>query len=130
MFTLLPPHWLIRGAVAAVWLYEGLWCKLLRGEPHELEVVEAVPFFGPRIGALFLTVLGVVEVALGAWVLTGIEPWWCAVAQTVLLDDHWIIKLLKLDGRVLHAALTDRHRRAFAVLVRPPAPTSPHDGLA
>jgi hypothetical protein len=37
MATLLPPLWLIRAAVAAVWLYEGLWCKLLRGQPHELE---------------------------------------------------------------------------------------------
>jgi uncharacterized membrane protein YphA (DoxX/SURF4 family) len=85
MFTLLPPFWLIRVAVAAVWLYEGLWCKLLRGQPHELEVVEAVPYFGPRFGALFLMALGVLEVALGAWVLTGIEPWWCALVQTLLL---------------------------------------------
>ena len=71
MIDLLPPFWLIRVAVAAVWLYEGLWCKLLRGQPHELEVVEAVPYFGPRVGALFLMALGAVEVALGAWVLTG-----------------------------------------------------------
>ena len=85
MFTLLPPFWLIRVAVAAVWIYEGLWCKLLRGQPHELAVVEAVPFFGPRVGAAFLMTLGVVEVALGAWVLTGIEPWWCALVQTLLL---------------------------------------------
>ena len=85
MFTLLPPFWLIRVAVAAVWLYEGLWCKLLRGQPHELAVVEAVPYFGPRIGAAFLMTLGAVEVGLAAWVLTGIEPWWCALVQTLLL---------------------------------------------
>jgi hypothetical protein len=85
MSTLLPPFWLIRVAVAAVWIYEGLWCKLLRGQPHELEVVEAVPYFGPRVGALFLQVLGVVEVALAVWVLSGIAPVACAVAQTVLL---------------------------------------------
>ena len=72
--SLLPPFWLIRAAVAAVWLYEGLWCKLLRGQPHELEVVETVPYFGPRIGALFLKVLGVVEVALAAWTLSAIWP--------------------------------------------------------
>jgi len=85
MFTLLPPFWLIRVAVAAVWLYEGLWCKLLRGQAHELEVVKAVPWFGPRIGALFLQVLGVVEVALALWTLSAIAPVMCAVAQTVLL---------------------------------------------
>jgi DoxX-like family len=85
MLTLLPPFWLIRVAVAAVWLYEGLWCKLLRGQPHELKVVAAVPYFGPRIGAFFLQVLGMVEVALGIWTLTAVAPLPCAVAQTSLL---------------------------------------------
>jgi hypothetical protein len=83
--SLLPPFWLIRVAVAAVWLYEGLWCKLLHGQPHELEVVEAVPYFGARFGALFLQVLGVVEVALAVWTLTALEPVLCAITQTLLL---------------------------------------------
>jgi uncharacterized membrane protein YphA (DoxX/SURF4 family) len=85
MATLLPPFWLIRLAVAAVWLYEGLWCKLLRGQPHELEVVRAVPHFRPRVAASLLQVLGVVEVALGVWTLCAIAPLACAVAQSLLL---------------------------------------------
>ena len=32
MSMLLPPFWLIRLGVAAVWAYEGLWCKLLGRE--------------------------------------------------------------------------------------------------
>ncbi|HTT41336.1 MAG TPA: DoxX-like family protein [Burkholderiales bacterium] len=83
--ALLPPFWLIRAAVAAVWLYEGLWCKLLRGQPHELKVVEAVPHLGPAAGAVFLRVLGVAEVALAAWALSAIAPLQCAAAQTLLL---------------------------------------------
>ena len=71
--------------MAAVWLYEGLWCKLLRGQPHELEVVEAVPYFGPASGAVFLQVLGVAEVALAAWALSAAAPLQCAEAQTLLL---------------------------------------------
>lgn len=85
MPELMPPPWLIRGAVAAVWLYEGLWCKLLGGEPRELEVVRAVPRLGPRFGAPFLRALGAVEVALALWVLAGLAPFACALAQTVLL---------------------------------------------
>ena len=77
--------WLIRIAVAGVWLYEGLWCKLLRGEPREFEVVRAVPRYGPRFGVPFLMTLGVVEVTLAVWVLTGATPLLCAIAQTVLL---------------------------------------------
>jgi hypothetical protein len=85
MIHLLPPLWLIRAAVAAVWLYEGLWCKLLNGDPHQVAVVEAVPGFGPRIGIVFLKSLGIVEVGLAAWSLSGITPVISASAQTALL---------------------------------------------
>ena len=81
----MPPFWLIRAAVAAVWLYEGLWCKLLRRQPHEFQVVAAVPRFGPADGALFLQALGVAEVALALWVLSAAAPLACAAAQTLLL---------------------------------------------
>jgi len=84
MPALLPPSWLIRLAVAAVWLYEGLWCKLLGGDPNQLEVVKAAPF-GQRIGRAFLFALGFVEVAIGLWTLSGVLPVWCALLQTALL---------------------------------------------
>lgn len=85
MSELMPPYWLIRIAVASVWLYEGLWCKLLRGEPREFEVVKAVPRYGPRFGVPFLMVLGAVELAIALWVLSGLAPLVCAISQTVLL---------------------------------------------
>ncbi|MEO6773646.1 MAG: DoxX-like family protein [Kofleriaceae bacterium] len=83
--TGLPPTWLLRGAVAGVWLYEGLWCKLLEGDPNQLEVVETVPVLGPRFGKMFLKALGVTEVGLGLWALSGVAPRSCALAQTALL---------------------------------------------
>ena|SRR5271166_13176 len=84
-FNLLPPSWLIRTAVAAVWLYEGLWCKLLRGQAHEFAVVAAVPYFGPRIGTSFLLILGAVEVAIAAWAFSAVARVDCAIVQTALL---------------------------------------------
>jgi hypothetical protein len=82
---LLPPLWLIHIAVAGVWFYEGLWCKLLHGEPRQIQVIEAVPRYGPRIGVGLLKLLGIVEVAIGIWVLIDVAPILCAVFQTVLL---------------------------------------------
>ncbi len=80
-----PPIAVIRCAVAAVWLYEGLWCKLLGREAHQVQVVEAVPKLGPRVGRSVLKGLGAVESALAIWVLSGISPGLCAIAQTALL---------------------------------------------
>lgn len=81
----MPPLVLIQVAVAMVWLYEGLWCKLLGGSSHELEVVEAASLFNPSLAVLVLRALGAFECALAAWVLTGWRPQWAAVVQTVLL---------------------------------------------
>ena len=80
-----PPLLLIRASIAAVWLYEGLWCKLLGRLPSQAEVVAAVPLLGPRFGAAFLRLLGVIEVSLAFWVLAGVAPAACAIVQAVLL---------------------------------------------
>lgn len=82
---ILPPLWLVHIAVAAVWLYEGLWCKLLSGEPRQKEVVAAVPHAGPRLGKSFLKLLGLVEVFVATWVLSRVAPIACALVQTALL---------------------------------------------
>ena len=83
--TLLPPLGLIHIAVAAVWFYEGVWCKLLNRQPRQVRVVEAMPLYGARIGSNLLLSLGVVETAIGVWALTGFAPILCALAQTALL---------------------------------------------
>lgn len=85
MVDVAPAAWLIRAAVAAVWFYEGLWCKLMRGQPHELAVVAAVPNYGPRFGGRFLQGLGIFEALLAAWALSGVSPVTCALVQTGLL---------------------------------------------
>jgi len=81
----MPPLVLSRIAVAAVWLYEGLWCKLLGGIPLQVDVVEAVPFFSRRSAHWILRAIGVVECAFALWVLSGWQPLLAAGAQTALL---------------------------------------------
>ena len=80
-----PPLVIIRASVATVWLYEGLWCKILGRVQLQVEVVTAVPRLGPRIGSSFLKALGIVEVVLAVWVIAGIAPGMCAIVQTALL---------------------------------------------
>jgi len=81
----MPALWLLQAAVAAVWLYEGLWCKVLSRSQHQFEVVEQVPGIAQRTAHALLRLLGVVETALGVWVLSGWQPIVAAVVQTALL---------------------------------------------
>jgi hypothetical protein len=85
MIDLLIPFWLMRLGVATVWLYEGAWCKLLHGQPHEFEVIAAVPYWDQRSGARALQALGVVEIGIAIWSLSSIAPIICAATQTALL---------------------------------------------
>ena len=81
----MPPAWLVGSAVAGVWIYEGLWCKILGHAKDEFRIVAAVPRYGERFGRPVLITLGWVELLLAGWVLSGSAPGLCALAQTVLL---------------------------------------------
>jgi uncharacterized membrane protein YphA (DoxX/SURF4 family) len=74
-----------RLAVALVWLYQGLWCKLLGGCPGHEAIVDAVPWLGEGGGAALLYGLGAFETGLALWVLSGWRPRAAALVQTALL---------------------------------------------
>ena len=81
----MPPLILIRVAVAMVWMYEGLWCKILGRVPSQKATAASVPFVGPAYARVFLVGLGALECAFGVWTLTGWHLWWAALVQTILL---------------------------------------------
>lgn len=81
----MPSPTLIHVAVALVWLYQGLWCKLLGRLPHQRDVIAAVPFFSPGFAHGLLLALGAIETAFGIWELSGWLPYSAAFAQTLLL---------------------------------------------
>ncbi len=72
-------------AVAGVWLYHGLWCKVIGRCPDQLAVVADLPFVSGSLARTALTALGLVEIALGLWVLSARRPLAAASAETTLL---------------------------------------------
>src|SRR5436305_785435 len=72
-------------AVAGVWLYHGLWCKLLGRCPEQAAIVAELPGVrGGRAKALLLG-LGAAETALAAWVISGARPRLAAATGTTLV---------------------------------------------
>ena len=80
-----PSGKLIRSAIALVWFYEGLWCKVLGGLPRHEAVIATVPFIGSAASRSMLTALGLVECGIGLWVLFGRRMRQAAIVQTLLL---------------------------------------------
>jgi uncharacterized membrane protein YphA (DoxX/SURF4 family) len=76
---------LTRAAIASVWLYQGLWCKLLGRMPHHQAIVGMVPFLDASQAHGVLIALGSLECVLAAWVLSGVFAREAALMQTFLL---------------------------------------------
>jgi hypothetical protein len=74
-----------RAAVAAVWLHQGLCRKLLDGGRHQRDVVAGMPLLGGRWAPAVLRTVGMVEVGLAVWSLSGRRRVAAAIVQTALL---------------------------------------------
>jgi uncharacterized membrane protein YphA (DoxX/SURF4 family) len=77
------PVWVARAAVAAVWLYEGLWCKVFGASPEQRSIVAAA--LPPACVTAAVIGLGLIETAIALWVMSGAEPRSAALVQTGLL---------------------------------------------
>lgn len=62
----------IRCVLALIWLYNGLWLKILAVDPHHLEIVQAVFQISVNQAADFLNVIGLLETLLGIGILSGL----------------------------------------------------------
>ncbi|MDP8910645.1 MAG: DoxX-like family protein [Actinomycetota bacterium] len=72
-------------AVAGVWLYHGLWCKVLGRCADQLRIVADLPGMPRPLAKPALVTLGLAEITLSAWVISGRRPRQAALAETALL---------------------------------------------
>lgn len=74
-----------RLSIALVWLYNGLWCKVLARDPSHRDIVaSAADPLGLPADPVALAI-GVGEIALAIWVVSGRTRRACAWTQTGVL---------------------------------------------
>lgn len=89
-----------RIAIASVWMYQGLWCKLLGQAPRHQEIVETTPFLRSTSARRALVAVGSFECLLSVWVLCGVWARTAAAAQTLLLVGMNTIALWRARGLI------------------------------
>ena len=96
--------------IALVWLANGLLCKLLMLVPRHAAIVARI--LGPAHATLLTRFIGLGEIGIGLWVISGIKPRWCAWTQiTLVLTMNSLEAVLAPD-----LLLWGRANALFAVL--------------
>jgi len=69
--------------VAAVWIANGLFCKVLNMVPRHQLIVARI--LGASHAELFTKAIGISEILMAVWILSRIKPKFCAVTQMFVI---------------------------------------------
>jgi len=69
--------------VAAVWFANGLFCKVLNLVPRHQAIVARI--IGDAHASVLTRIIGVSEMAMAVWVLSGVKPKFNAITQVIVI---------------------------------------------
>ncbi len=92
-------HSLLTYFIAAVWVSNGLFCKVLNLVPRHQQIVAAILGEG---GARPLTVaIGIAEIGMAAWILSRIRARWSAVFQICVVGIMNVLEFVLVPDLLL-----------------------------
>ncbi|MFI0811972.1 DoxX-like family protein [Streptomyces echinatus] len=106
-----------RWAIALVWFYEGFWCKIWPGRADQRAIVGDVPLLPGWAVTAVLAGIGLAEVAIGVWVLSGRRARAAALLQSVLVVAFNFGGLLFSPGRIEEPGRLVTQDLAFLALI-------------
>lgn len=90
-------------ALAAVWLIHGLFAKVLGFAPRHEEIVAR--FFGDAHARGIVVAIGMGEIAMAAWIVSGHRRRRCALAQAILVVAMNALELWRARDLLLFPVL-------------------------
>lgn len=87
--------------IAGVWVFHGLYSKLLNGVPRHREIVARV--VGEELATPVTTMIGAGEIMLGLWMWSGRKRRACAAAQTAALVSMNTLEIARADDLLISA---------------------------
>ena len=95
-------HILAQIPIGSVWVFHGLYSKILNGIPRHRLIVGKI--LGTTRVGFATTTIGALELMLGLWVVTGWQPVKCAVVQTAAIVTMNSLEIF-LAGELLISAV-------------------------
>ena len=104
------PSQSLKWLIALVWLTNGLFCKVLNWEPRHQDIVANI--LGDAFARELTIAIGLAEIGMFVWVVSGIWPRWCAYLQIAVVITMNIIELALVPDLLLWG----RFNLLFAIL--------------
>ncbi len=109
--TLLSPSVILNYCIALVWLANGLFCKVLNLVPRHQEIVATI--LGHEHARLLTITIGISEVLMAFWILSGIKSRLNALLQIVVIAVMNTLEFILVPGLLLWG----RFNALFALLL-------------
>jgi hypothetical protein len=90
---------LLNFLIAAVWLVNGLFCKVLNYVPRHREIVAGI--LGSEHALLFTKAIGFAEIAMAIWIVSGFLAKLNTITQVLIIATMNIIEFILAPGLLL-----------------------------
>lgn len=108
-------HKILLYLIAAVWLANGLFCKVLNLVPRHTEIVARI--LGDTYARPLTILIGCSEILMMVWVLSGIRARWCAIVQAVVIASMNVLEFTLVPDILLWGRLNIIFAFAFIALI-------------
>ncbi|WP_407477678.1 DoxX-like family protein [Elizabethkingia meningoseptica] len=104
-------HKIISYFIAAVWLVNGLFCKVLNFVPRHREIVANI--IGHEYSKSLTIIIGFAEILMAVWILTGWKSRLNAIIQSIIIATMNIMEFILIP----HLLLWGRFNIVFASML-------------
>jgi len=101
--------------VAAVWLVNGLFCKVLNLVPRHRQIVARI--IGDSHAAALTRAIGFAEIAMAVWILSGIKPRLNAITQIVVIASMNTLEFILAPDLLLWGRFNALYASLFILLI-------------
>ena len=108
-------HRFLRYCVAAVWIANGLFCKVLNLVPRHEQIVARI--LGAQHAGILTKTIGVAEILMAVWVLSGIQSRLNVVTQILVIAAMNILEFFLAPDLLLWGRLNSVFATLFMILL-------------
>ncbi len=110
-------RWIVflRILISLVWLANGLFCKVLNLVPRHQQIVGAI--LGTEYAPILTKLIGLSEIGMAIWVLSGFKPRECAIFQITIVVIMNIMEFVLVPDLLLWGRMNALFALLFVLLV-------------